>query len=487
MSDTPVQLAELSEAARAEALKKYQFIQLYLENGIPLTSISKQHCIPLRTLRRWIKRYREGGFKALIHKSAAALHYTGKEESLMNQLIEGLLLQKPKLTIACINRMVNDVADKQQWSKTSYSSVYRIAKGLDKKLLLLAHEGSKAYRNKFDLIYRRESEGANDIWQADHCLLDCWISNAKEQLARPWLTIILDDHSRAVCGYLLSFDAPCSMNTALAQHQAIWRKADPRWQIQGIPSCFYTDHGSDFTSKHMEQVAADLIMELIFSLPGNPRGRGKIERFFRTVNDTFLSTVPGFENRQIAKPITLTRLTELFHAWLMEKYMINVHSETGCQPQQRWAEGGFLPRQVDSLEQLDLLLYTVPTSRKIHQDGIHYQGLRYVEPTLAAFVGESVTIRYDPRDLAEVRVFYEDKFLCRALCTQLESDAISLKEIVRARNQKRKDLKAKLISRSTVVAEYIAAHVADPVEQLETTEDTATSAEPKLRRYRDDY
>jgi hypothetical protein len=52
---------------------------------------------------------------------------------------------------------------------------------------------------------------------------------------------------------------------ALALRQAIWRKEDPRWQICGIPSTFYTDHGSDFTSKHLEQVADDLNMALIFS------------------------------------------------------------------------------------------------------------------------------------------------------------------------------------------------------------------------------
>jgi putative transposase len=273
------------------------------------------------------------------------------------------------------------------------------------------------------------------------------------------------------------------MNTALAQHQAIWRKADPRWHVQGIPSCFYTDHGSDFTSKHMEQVAADLKMQLIFSLPGRPRGRGKIERFFRTVNDTFLIAVPGFKNSKIENALTLACFTEMFHTWLVEQYLVQRHSELGCAPQERWEEGGFLPHQAECLEQLDLLLYTVAKARKVHQDGIHYQGLRYMEPTLAAFVGESVTIRYDPRDLAEIRVFFEDKFLCRAVCTKIESSAISLKEIVRARNQRRRELKAKISSRNEVVADYILAHTQEePVAaSVKATETVITK--PKLKRY----
>src|SRR5512135_1367599 len=57
--------------------------------------------------------------------------------------------------------------------------------------------------------------------------------------------------------------------------QAIWRKSQPGWYICGIPQVLYTDHGSDFTSRHIEQVAADLKIRLIFSTGGKPRGRGK--------------------------------------------------------------------------------------------------------------------------------------------------------------------------------------------------------------------
>ena len=68
----------------------------------------------------------------------------------------------------------------------------------------------------------------------------------------------------------------------------------------------------------------------------------------------------------------------------------------------------------DSLEVLDLLLLTVSTPRKVQRDGIHLHGLRYFAITLAPYVGEPVTIRYDPRDLAEIRVYHDDEFLCRS-------------------------------------------------------------------------
>ena len=42
--------------------------------------------------------------------------------------------------------------------------------------------------------------------------------------AKPWLTVVMDDYSRAVAGYFLTFDAPSALNTSLALRQAIWRK-----------------------------------------------------------------------------------------------------------------------------------------------------------------------------------------------------------------------------------------------------------------------
>lgn len=63
------------------------------------------------------------------------------------------------------------------------------------------------------------------------------------------------------------------------------------WPVCGIPEILYTDHGCDFTSKHIEEVCVSLKIQLIFSTIGKPRGRGKIERFF-FYNKPALS--PGF-------------------------------------------------------------------------------------------------------------------------------------------------------------------------------------------------
>jgi len=120
-------------------------------------------------------------------------------------------------------------------------------------------------------------------------------------------------------------------------------------------------------------------------------------------------------------------------------------------PQARWEAGGFLPQMPESLERLDLLLLTVAKGRRVHQDGIRFQGLRYLDLTLAAYVGEEVTVRYDPRDMAEIRVFHRDRYLCRAVCPELAGETVGLKEIVRARNERRRNLQRVVKERRALV------------------------------------
>ena len=100
--------------------------------------------------------------------------------------------------------------------------------------------------------------------------------------------MIEDDHSRAVVGYTIGLAAPSAINTALALRQAIWRKSHPAWPMCGIPEVLYSDHGSDFTSRHLEQVCAALHVRLIHSTAGVPQGRGKLERLFGTINTELL-------------------------------------------------------------------------------------------------------------------------------------------------------------------------------------------------------
>lgn len=445
--------AQLNEQTRQLALERFGLLRPHLEDGISLAKVADRHHLSLRMLERWVRRYRQRGLAGLVRAPYANRGRRQLPRELQH-LIEGLALRRPPMSTAAVHREVSAVAEARGWPVPSYATVYDVTRQLPGALVTLAQEGSKVYADRFDLLYRREASRPNAMWQADHTPLDIWVLDERGRPARPWLTIILDDHSRAVAGYALSLHAPSSIQTALALRQAIWRKGDPHWTVCGIPETFYTDHGSDFTSRHLEQVAAELHMALVFSIAGKPRGRGKVERVFRSVNQVFLCHQPGYTpagSPPEKAALTLPELDARLRTFLVETYQQQPHSETKVPPQARWEAGAFLPRLPDSLEQLDLLLLTVAKPRRVHQDGIHFQGFRYIDTTLAAYVGEDVVIRYDPRDMAELRVYFGGAFLCRAISPELAGETIALKDIIRARNQRRRELHATLADREATV------------------------------------
>ncbi|WP_427118090.1 DDE-type integrase/transposase/recombinase [Pseudarthrobacter scleromae] len=175
----------------------------------------------------------------------------------------------------------------------SYSVVRKIVQALDPALVTLALEGPASYRDRHELVLRRRADCPNHIWQADHTQLDILINGANGKPDRPWLTTVMDDYSRALCGYTVFTGAPSALNTALALRQAIWRKSDPSWAMCGLPDILHVDHGSDFTSHHLEHTAIELHIRVIHSTIARPQGRGKIERFFGTINTEVLPNLPG--------------------------------------------------------------------------------------------------------------------------------------------------------------------------------------------------
>jgi putative transposase len=430
----------------------------------------------LRTADRWVHRYRQDGLVGLVRRRRKDAG-THRLPPALQDLIEGLALQRPAFTTAAIQRQATVDAKQQGWAIPSYTQVSAIVRQLDPALVTLAQEGAKAYRDRFDLLFRREARGPNEIWQADHTRLDIRVRDEAGRSVPPWLTVVLDDDSRAVAGFRVGVEPPSALRTALTLRQAIWPKGDAHWPVCGIPDAFYTDHGRDFTSHHLEQTAADLKMRLVFSQPGMPRGRGRIERFFGTVNQLFLCTLPGYAPAGTDPPpaLTLADLDARLHDFLVADYHLRRHGETGVAPKARWEAGGFLPRLPQTSAELDLLLVMVPTPRRVQRDGIRFAGFRYLDPTLAAYVGETVTIRYDPRDLAEIRVFHRDRFLCRAVYQELASQTVSLQEIVQARNARRRALRQVVAARR---------HIAD---QLLTPPLLSVGQEPsitpRLKRY----
>lgn len=448
----PPLLSELTETQREAALIKYRLIEPFLNKEMTLNQLCQDKKLSLKTTSTWVSHYRQFGLAGLARKSRTDKGNRRACSTNMNNFLEGLHLKKPHLSNASLYRQARQLAEKNQEALPSYRTVCSIINQIPTPLLTLAQEGRKAYKKQYDLIFIRESHHPNEIWQADHSLLDIVIINdTQKEGVKPWLTIIFDDHSRAIAGYELSLSAPSAIKTALALRHAIWHKEEPHWSICGIPSIFYTDHGSDFTSKHIEQVCIDLKIKLVFSTVGEPQGRGKIERFFLTLNQMLLSELEGYTGAKKGEPtLTLSELNDLMRSFILE-YNQRTHSTTKQAPKARWESDGFLPQMPESLEQLDLLLLTMSKTRRVHRDGIHFQALRYLDPVLADYVGVSVIIRYDPADLTSIRVFHKNQYLCQPICHALDRQAVSLKDIQAARTERRKTLHAEMKTRISLV------------------------------------
>ena len=478
-----------------EVARRMAALRPHLHGEVPLAQAAADAGIPIRTARRWLARYRADGPMGLARPSRpeAGTRTFPKE---MVQLIEGMALLKPPPSIATIHRRIANLAVEQNWRTPSYGSVRDIVRRIEPAMLTLAHEGAAAFRDRFELVHRYRAARPNATWQADHTQLDILILDASGKKARPWLTTVVDDYSRAVAGYMVFIGAPSALNTSLALRQAIWRKANPAWPVCGIPDVLHVDHGSDFTSLHLEQAAVDLRIHLIYSAVARPQGRGKIERLFRTINTELLPELPG--NLQAGKLVTPPRLSlpELDAAigdYIVSTYNMRPHRSIGMPPVDAWRGEGWLPRMPETLAELDSLLVMVAKPRTVHRDGIRFEGLRYFDPTLAAYVGEPVTIRYDPRDVGEIRVFHRNAFLCRAVSADHAGQSLTLKDIQAARAAYRRRLHREIKEKKARVADYLLAVLQTP-EAISTpapkpklpSESAAAPNKPRLRTYYED-
>ncbi len=423
------------------AFERYQIIEPILTRKATLAEISRQTKRPERTLYNWVAAFQEHGLDGLLPKGRIDKGKRRAANDELKQLIQGLFLRTPPVCIKTIYRQVLEVCESNNWRKPSYDVVYEIVAEIPAPVKTLAHEGLKAYKQAFGLLNRFEADRPNEIWQADHTPLDLLLLNDKGAAQSPWLTIIIDDYSRAIAGYFLGFQPPSSLRIALALRQAIWYKQHPAWNICGIPEKFYSDQGSDFRSSHIEQVAIDLGFEPIQTIPGDPQGKGKCERFFLTVNDMFLSRTPGYKKpgQPVPAPVlSLAQFEDRFQNWMIEKYLQEVHSETNMPPQERWTSFPHVPKMPETLENLDLLLLTVAKTRFVRRDGIRFSGFRYFDVSLAGYIGEPVVIRYDPRDLSNILVYKDNALICKAICAELSGTKITLRDVRQARNHEAK-------------------------------------------------
>ena len=247
----------MSDVERKLALERYKLLEPHLHNGRELRSVSEGSDVSFRTLQRWVAAFKREGLAGLVRKGRIDSGERRTVTPRLCEVIEGLALEKPPLPLTSVHRQAKLFAHLVGEPAPSYWVVRDIVLSLPNDLRTLVQQGTRRFGDLYEMIHRREASKPNELWQADHAQLDILLLREDGSAGRPWLTAVIDDYSRSIAGYFLSFDPPSSLRTSLAMRQAIWRKADAHWQVCGIPDVLYVDNGADFVSKHLEQVAVD--------------------------------------------------------------------------------------------------------------------------------------------------------------------------------------------------------------------------------------
>lgn len=158
---------------------------------------------------------------------------------------------------------------------------------------------------------------------------------------------------------------------------------------RGFSERLYVDNGAHYRSHHLALVCAKLGIALIHARPYRPQGKGKIERFFRSLRAQLLTRLAHEDTR------SLEALNRRLWGWLQGEYHHTPHRGLdGHTPLERWAQTAQDVRFPEP--QLDLDdLFLFEATRKVQKDRtVSLAGVVYEVD--AALVGERVTLRYDP-------------------------------------------------------------------------------------------
>ncbi len=111
-------------------MERFRVLQPHLEIGVPLTAVADASGYPIRTLRRWLSRYRDGCLAGLVRRGSFDAGDRKLHADLAQQ-IEALAVQKPRLSAASFQRCIAEVAKSEGHPAPSYATVRRVIDALD--------------------------------------------------------------------------------------------------------------------------------------------------------------------------------------------------------------------------------------------------------------------------------------------------------------------------------------------------------------------
>ncbi len=97
------------------AMERYHFLRPTLEDTIPLARVARDAGVPVRTARRWLAAYQRDGLIGLARRSRADRAQPRQMPDALRQVIEGLVLVRPRRPLTAIQRLVATLAEQQGW------------------------------------------------------------------------------------------------------------------------------------------------------------------------------------------------------------------------------------------------------------------------------------------------------------------------------------------------------------------------------------
>lgn len=323
------------------------------------------------TLFRWLAQYRQSGIDGLRPKARKDRGSSRKMDGELAQALLGLKKQKPRLTVSALiyqARSLKIIAPGQHLPKVS---VYRLLK---RHGLMDAPESAPIDRLRF------EAEYPLDLAQSDV------LHGPKIKNRKAYLIAIIDDHSRLILW------AEFRWSETVEDLIAVLVQAFRR---RGLPRKLYVDNGSAFRSAKLGYALAGLGVALIHATPYQPQGKGKCERWFKTVRENF------FPQLSLTDLESLKKLNEALHAWIDGYYHPTPHSTTGEPPLERFIQN--LKASRSAPEHLEAM-FRNRVLRKVGKDRVvSLNGKAFEAPV--GCIGKKLELKFDSARPNEIEAF----------------------------------------------------------------------------------
>lgn len=233
----------------------------------PLTD--KELEISEYTIYRWYKAYKENGFDGLKPKRRSD---NGRPRKLDDDIKEKINYyrsnyQRIPSTVIYTKLIDDGVITKKD---ISLSTITRYSNYLKAQL---KQSNKKDYR-------RYEREHINEVWCGDTCYgPHITVDGIKK---RVYFIGLIDDASRMITGIGVFYSD--SFNSLLT----VLKKAISTY---GKPAMLNFDNGGSYHNHQMEMLAARIGTYVNYNPPYTPQSKSKIERFWRTFRDHYLSAL----------------------------------------------------------------------------------------------------------------------------------------------------------------------------------------------------